>query len=118
MLYANLVPSSSNAEFETMPTQPHLEATENLTEKRSCNSFLKSIDVLFALALDLFCRQDTVLFNDTLEYNVQYGKADATKEEVLQVSLNHLKFLFSILSSLKLCIHLDSLFCLSAMFIA
>lgn len=26
--------------------------------------------------------QDTVLFNDTIEYNIRYGKPDATKEEV------------------------------------
>lgn len=26
--------------------------------------------------------QDTVLFNDTIEYNIQYGRADATHEEV------------------------------------
>jgi ATP-binding cassette subfamily B protein len=27
--------------------------------------------------------QDTVLFNDTIEYNIRYGKPDATKEEVI-----------------------------------
>jgi len=29
--------------------------------------------------------QDTVLFNDTIEYNIRYGRLDATKEEVKKV---------------------------------
>jgi ATP-binding cassette, subfamily B, heavy metal transporter len=30
--------------------------------------------------------QDTVLFNDTVFYNIQYGRPDATREEVLQAA--------------------------------
>jgi ATP-binding cassette, subfamily B, heavy metal transporter len=30
--------------------------------------------------------QDTVLFNDSIEYNIRYGKPDATKEEVIAAS--------------------------------
>ena len=30
--------------------------------------------------------QDMVLFNDTIYYNILYGRLDATEEEVYQVS--------------------------------
>ncbi len=30
--------------------------------------------------------QDTVLFNDTIFYNIQYGKASATREEIVEVA--------------------------------
>ena len=30
--------------------------------------------------------QDTVLFNDTVGYNVQYGRIDATKDEVIDAA--------------------------------
>ena len=30
--------------------------------------------------------QDTVLFNDTIKYNISYGKLDATEEEVIQAA--------------------------------
>ena len=30
--------------------------------------------------------QDTVLFNDTIEYNIAYGKPDASKEEIIAVA--------------------------------
>jgi ATP-binding cassette, subfamily B, heavy metal transporter len=30
--------------------------------------------------------QDTVLFNDTIEYNIHYGKPEATKEQVIQAA--------------------------------
>jgi len=30
--------------------------------------------------------QDTVLFNDTIEYNIRYGRPDATREEVIAAS--------------------------------
>jgi len=32
--------------------------------------------------------QDTVLFNDTIYYNIAYGKTDATKEEVISAAKN------------------------------
>ncbi len=30
--------------------------------------------------------QDTVLFNDTIEYNIRYGRPDATKDEVMEAA--------------------------------
>ncbi|KAJ3205021.1 ATP-binding cassette sub- B member 6, mitochondrial, partial [Clydaea vesicula] len=31
---------------------------------------------------------DTVLFNDNIEYNIRYGKPDATKEEIIQAAID------------------------------
>jgi len=30
--------------------------------------------------------QDTVLFNDTIRYNIQYGRQDATFEDIVQAA--------------------------------
>jgi len=32
------------------------------------------------------CLQDTVLFNDTIFYNIAYGRPTATREEVLEAA--------------------------------
>ena len=61
------------------PKEGNIYINDTNINKISQNSLRKIIGVV---------PQDTVLFNDTIHYNIAYGNTDATKEEIISAAQN------------------------------